>query len=60
MDAKIAGNERIRELLAAALDGELSDAQAEELAGLDEALIKLVEAPLSRSSRNRLRSSPPP
>ena len=25
-----------------------------------EALIKLAEAPLSRSSRNRLRSSPPP
>jgi hypothetical protein len=42
MDAEIAGNERIRELLAAALDGQLSDTQAEELAGLDAALVKLA------------------
>jgi hypothetical protein len=42
MDAKIAGNERIRELLAAALDGELSEEQAEQLARVDEHLQKLA------------------
>jgi hypothetical protein len=42
MDAKIAGNERIRELLAAALDGQLSDEQAGELARVDERLQKLA------------------
>ena len=42
MDAKVAGNERIRELLAAALDGQLSDEQAGELARVDERLQKLA------------------
>jgi transposase len=42
MDATMAGNERIRELLAAALDGQLSDEQAEELAGVDRRLVKLA------------------
>lgn len=42
MDAQINASERIRELLAAALDGTLSDAQAEELAGVDRDLLKLA------------------
>ncbi|MFP3938618.1 MAG: hypothetical protein ACLFVW_09795, partial [Phycisphaerae bacterium] len=42
MDAGIDASERIRELLAAALDGTLSDAQAEELAGVDRDLLKLA------------------
>ena len=42
MDAKIRRNEQIGHLLTAALDGTLTDAQAEELAGVDRDLIKLA------------------
>ena len=42
MDAEIAENERIRELLVAALDGQLSYEQAEELAHVDPHLQKLA------------------
>ena len=42
MDAKIRRNERICHLLTAALDGLLTDRQAEELAGVDRDLIKLA------------------
>lgn len=42
MDARINGNERIRELLIAALDGTLTDEQAEELAKADRDLLKLA------------------
>ena len=42
MDAEIAENERIRELLVAALDGRLSYEQAEELAHVDPHLQKLA------------------
>jgi transposase len=42
MNARIKANERIRELLAAALDGTLTDTQAEELAAFDRDLIKLA------------------
>jgi transposase len=42
MDAKTNAGQRIRELLAAALDGQLSDTQAEELATFDRDLIKLA------------------
>ena len=42
MDAEIARNQRIGELLAAALDGRLTEEQAEELARVDQALQKLA------------------
>lgn len=42
MDAKIPRNERIGQLLTAALEGTLTDEQAEELAGFDRDLIKLA------------------
>ncbi|MCJ7543236.1 MAG: IS66 family transposase [Phycisphaerae bacterium] len=42
MDVRINRNERIRVLLAAALDGTLSDAQAEELVAFDPDLVKLA------------------
>jgi len=42
MDAKIKANERIGRLLAAALDGTLTDEQAEELAKADRDLLKLA------------------
>jgi transposase len=42
MDARIGGNQRIGELLAAALEGQLSDAQAEEMAAFDRDLVKLA------------------
>ena len=42
MDAKIRRNERICHLLTAALSGELTDGQAEELAQFDPGLIKLA------------------
>ncbi len=42
MDARIDSHQRIGALLAAALDGTLSDAQAQELAAFDRDLIKLA------------------
>ena len=42
MDARINASKRIRELLAAALDGTLTDPQAEELAKADRDLLKLA------------------
>jgi len=61
MDAKISGNERIRGLLAAALDGTLSDAQAEELAALDRGLVKLaILAAVKRIAELKAKTNGPP
>jgi hypothetical protein len=42
MDAQINASERIREALTAALDGTLSDAQAQQLPGIDRDLLTLA------------------
>lgn len=42
MDERIGKDKEVQELVLAALAGQLTDAQAQRLAGLDEALVKLV------------------
>ena len=42
MDERIRTDARVATLVAAALDGKLTDEQAEEIAALDDALVKLV------------------
>ena len=42
MDARISTDARIARLITAALDGKLTDAQAEQLAAIDRDLIKLA------------------
>ena len=42
MDASIPANERLRQLLTAALDGTLTEDQADQLAGVDRDLARLA------------------